>query len=350
MYKHEEKKFTLKKRKNNLYLKKIVHHLNRLRSRMSQTRNEVVNTNTESEIRSGKVSKTLKKKNEFWRSYLEFIGLFQNSPEAMVYTDLNGIILETNKRFELLSGFGLREARGKYLKDLLDVNILQKNKNSHYFPGSEMKIKRKDGNNIYVSVSFASNLIEKEISGKILLLKDITNRKKNDDISNVLFNISRLASSNISLKELYPMIQQELHKIIDASNFFISLFDEEESKLRFCYHLDETGDKNKNSILFSNHQANNIFYYIFKTGKPLLLNYNKYKKMIRDGYFNSHDVITNKQIWLGVPLKIAEKPIGSIVLQNYTNPKLYSEKDIPLMEFVSQQIANAIEKKRAEKD
>jgi len=37
--------------------------------------------------------------------------------------------------------------------------------------------------------------------------------------------------------------------------------------------------------------------------------------MIREGHFSSYDVITNKQIWLGVPLKIADKTIGSMVVQ-----------------------------------
>jgi len=78
------------------------------------------------------------------------------------------------------------------------------------------------------------------------------------------------------------------------------------------------------------------------------LNYSKYKRMIDRGDFNSYDVITNKQIWLGVPLKIGNKIIGSMILQSYTNPDLYSKKDIKLMEFVSQQIATAIERKQAE--
>ena len=70
--------------------------------------------------------------------------------------------------------------------------------------------------------------------------------------------------------------------------------------------------------------------------------------MIDRGDFNSYDVITNKQAWLGVPLKVENKIIGSMVLQSYTDPNLYSKKDIKLMEFVSQQIATAIERKQGE--
>jgi len=165
---------------------------------------------------------------KLWRSQQEFVGLFKNSPESLVYTDLNGITLETNKRFEALTGFSLSEARGKYLKDLLDVNILEKKNNHHYFYGSEMEIRKKMEKN-YISVSCTSNLINTEELGKILLFKDITALKKNEEINNVLYNISRAANSNISLEELYPIIRKELHTIIDTGNFYIALFDEEKN-------------------------------------------------------------------------------------------------------------------------
>src|SRR5665648_543493 len=70
--------------------------------------------------------------------------------------------------------------------------------------------------------------------------------------------------------------------------------------------------------------------------------------MIARGDFVSYDVITNKQVWLGVPLKVENKIIGSMLLQSYTDPDIYSKKDIKLMEFVSQQVATAIERKQIE--
>ncbi|MBU1290838.1 sensor domain-containing diguanylate cyclase, partial [bacterium] len=57
---------------------------------------------------------------------------------------------------------------------------------------------------------------------------------------------------------------------------------------------------------------------------------------------------TDKSIWLGVPLKVEDRAIGAMVVQSYTNPELYSEKDIGLLEFVSSQVATAIERKRTE--
>ncbi|MCK4448154.1 MAG: GAF domain-containing protein [Candidatus Marinimicrobia bacterium] len=54
------------------------------------------------------------------------------------------------------------------------------------------------------------------------------------------------------------------------------------------------------------------------------------------------------EVWLGVLLKIKNKIIGTICLQSYSNPETYSEKDIKLMEIISEQVALAIQYKRAE--
>jgi signal transduction histidine kinase len=45
-----------------------------------------------------------------------------------------------------------------------------------------------------------------------------------------------------------------------------------------------------------------------------------------------------------------QKAIGAIVVQSYDNPDAYTEKDRLMLEFVSHQISNAIERKRAEKE
>jgi len=70
--------------------------------------------------------------------------------------------------------------------------------------------------------------------------------------------------------------------------------------------------------------------------------------MINQGILSSEGSTTPQSIWLGVPLKVENKVIGAMVVQNYTNPNLYSEGDINLMEFVSSQVATAIERKRTE--
>ena len=59
---------------------------------------------------------------------------------------------------------------------------------------------------------------------------------------------------------------------------------------------------------------------------------------------------TTQSIWLGVPLKVENRAIGAMAVQSYTDPNLYTEKDVKLMEFVSEQVATAIERKQMEEE
>ncbi|GAI97753.1 unnamed protein product, partial [marine sediment metagenome] len=270
------------------------------------------------------------------------------SPEALVYTDMDGIVLEVNKRFEELFGYELEETRGKHIEKILTNCSTQILVSDCIFSDLESIAKKKNNKLISVSVSVTLNQVNEQTTGKIFLLNDITNRKASETVNNVLYNISRAANSDISLTQLYPVIREELGTVIDTTNFYIALFDKEKNKLYFPYYADETGERDENFVISKYSDSDNIFHYIFRTGESLLLNYNKYKRMIDRGDFNSCDVITNKQVWLGVPLKIENKIIGSMILQSYIDPNLYSKKDIKLMQFVSQQLATAIERKQAE--
>ena len=337
-----------RKRKDSSYLNKLANKFRRLKTKPNKPNNKI----EKSDLRTQPIfSDTFGfKKNEqaLQRSRQEFIGLFKNSPEALAYTDMDGIVLEANKQFEELFGYELKEMRGKHIEKVLTNWPTQILGSNHVFTDLELIAEKKNNKLISVSVSVTLNQVNGQTTGKIFLLNDITNRKANETVNNVLYNISRAANSDISLTQLYPVIREELSTIIDTTNFYIALFDEEKNELYFPYYADETGERDENFVISKYSDSDNIFHYIFRTGESLLLNYNKYKRMIDRGDFNSCDVITNKQVWLGVPLKIESKIIGSMILQSYIDPDIYSKKDIKLMEFVSQQIATAIERKQAE--
>jgi len=186
-----------------------------------------------------------------------------------------------------------------------------------------------------------------KIIGTIGIARDITARNQSERLQQVLYNISKAANSAISLNQLYKTIHQELGNIIDTTNFYIALIDEKEDKIFFPYHVDEKDD-NFPIVNFST--ANTLTAYVIKNGQPLLNDNNQYKEMIAQGILSPWGSTTPQSIWLGVPLKIEDKTIGVMAVQSYTNPHLYSEKDIKLLEFVSSQVATAIERKRVEEE
>jgi len=281
-----------------------------------------------------------------------FASLFKSNPEALVYLDKKGIILDANFRFCKLFGYSLKEIKGRNIDDGM-IHTLDKIKEGKKLSVKGLKgylnyetiRKKKDGTLFPVSISATPLVIDGQAKGEIGIYIDITERKQNETMQKVLYNISKAANSPISLKQLYKTIHKELGTIIDTTNFYIALVDEKKDKIYFPYYVDEKDD---NFPILNFSTSNSLTTYVIKTGKPLLNNNTQYEEMISQGILSSWGSTTSQSIWLGVPLKIEGKAIGAMVAQSYTNPHLYSGRDIKLMEFVSSQVATAIERKQAE--
>jgi len=296
-----------------------------------------------------------KAEEELRQSEEKFSGIFKNIPSAAFYQDTKGTILDINPRFTQLFGYTKEDILGKnideigfYPKDRIKEgkDLTRKTLNED-LTNFETVRQKKDGTPVLVRISTSFVKIKDKVIGVIALYQDITERKKNEKVQQVLYNISKAANSNISLKELYPIIHKELYKIIDTTNFYIALVDENKDELYFPYYIDEK-DENMPIVEFST--ANTLTTYIIKTGKSLLNSNKQYKDMVNQGILTPMGSSTDESIWLGVPLKIGDRAIGAMAVQSYTDPNLYSEKDIKLMEFVSEQVATAIERKRMEEE
>jgi len=212
----------------------------------------------------------------------------------------------------------------------------------------EVTLKRRDGTPVTVSTS-SHYCYDKEgnIAGVEGIFVDITKRKQNEKLQQVLYNISKAANSPISLGQLYKTIHQELGNIIDTTNFYIALADYQKDEVYFPYFVDEKDD---NAPIINFTKTNSLTVHVIKTGRSLLIDYKKRNKMVSQGKITLLGSITDKSIWLGAPLKVKDKIIGAMAVQSYTSPKLYSEKDIKIMEFVSNQVSTAIERKRMEEE
>lgn len=286
------------------------------------------------------------------KSQQEFVSLFESSPEALVYTDEKSNILDINPRFTELFGYTLEEVKCRNLDDGM-IHTLDKIEEGKKLSVKELKgylnyetiRKKKNGTLFPVSISATPLVIDGQAKGEIGIYIDISERKQNETMQEVLYNISQAANSPISLKQLYKAIHKELGTIIDTTNFYIALVDEKEDKIYFPYHQDEKDD---DFPIMKFSTTNTLTTYVIKTGKPLLNDNIQYEEMINQGMLSPEGSTTPQSIWLGVPLKIEDKVIGAMVIQSYTNPNLYSKGDIKLMEFVSSQVATAIERKQTE--
>jgi diguanylate cyclase (GGDEF)-like protein/PAS domain S-box-containing protein len=164
--------------------------------------------------------------------------------------------------------------------------------------------------------------------------------KRTEQIQSVLYNITHAINTTDDLRELFTSIQYEFGEIVDTTNFFIALYDKENDTLLLPYFVDE---KHKFTVVPA---GKTLTAYIIKNDTPLLVTEEEIRQMTDAGEIEM--VGTVSKVWLGVPLKTARGVIGALVVQSYTDSSLYSNKDLEILKFVSDEVALAVERKRAE--
>ncbi len=297
------------------------------------------------------ITERKKAEEALYKRQQEFVSLFKSSPEALVYLDEKGNILNANPYFSELFGYTLEEIKGRRIYDgmIHPLNKIEEGKGlvkmalSKGYLNHETIRKKKDGTLFPVSISASNIVIDGEIKGTLGTYINITKRKQNEKLHAVLYNISKAANSPISLGQLYKTIHQELSTIIDTTNFYIALVDETEDKIFFPYNIDSA----KPIHLPRTIHHNSLVAQVIRTGESIFVNQEMIKgKKFTEEFKEWFGML--RKVWLGTPLKIEDKVIGGMAVQSYTNPELYSEGDIKLLEFVSSQVATAIERKRTE--
>jgi PAS domain S-box-containing protein len=169
---------------------------------------------------------------------------------------------------------------------------------------------------------------------------DITERKRAIETQLILQNIANAVNTSKDISELCVSIQKHLSKIIDTTNFLLGLYNEENDTLSFTFKVDEK-DKYTSFPLGKTPTA-----YVIRTGKPLLATKKVIDELTKAGKVKM--IGTPSEIWLGVPLKFDNEVVGIITVQSYDNASAYTPKDVKLLEFVSNQIAIGLQRKRAE--
>jgi len=178
-----------------------------------------------------------------------------------------------------------------------------------------------------------------------ILASWIIGRRRVEKIQTVLFRISQATSTSGDLSELLRTIHQQLGTLIDTTNFYVALYDEKSGLYSFPYWADEY---DRSEDYTPQQLRKSLTDYVRRTGKPLLADEKVHAQLMQQGEVEM--VGTSSPIWLGAPLKIAGGIIGVVAVQSYQHKSLYSARDLELLAFVSEHIAQAVEHKRAEQE
>ncbi len=167
--------------------------------------------------------------------------------------------------------------------------------------------------------------------------------KRAEDINRVLFRISNAINTAKDLNQLYATIHHALGRIIDVTNFYIAIYESEKRTLRFPYFIDETDDEFQ-EVVVDYDIADSLTGQVFIDQKPVLLDKAQLAQRAANNRIRGPVPLT----WLGVPLANDNKVIGVMAVQSYTDPHIFDVHDVEILASVSEQIALAIDRKRAQ--
>ncbi|GAB6282448.1 MAG: hypothetical protein STSR0008_16670 [Ignavibacterium sp.] len=269
------------------------------------------------------------------------IGIFRTAPDGKILIANPYLIqmLEYDSLEELQeinlnsSGYQNPSLRKEFMK------LIEGNGEARSFESTWLT---KTGKTIFVSENAKAI---KDERGNILFyegtVEDITERKRAELIRRVIYKISDAVHKTDDLNELYKLIHENIGTLMPADNFYISIYDWENDLLSFPYFVDKYEQPPAPIILNKGLTA-----YVLKTGQALLATPEVFNELLKKG--EVEDVGVPSIDWLGVPLKKGEETFGAIVIQTYDNNIRLTNDDKEILNFVSEQIAMAIERKMFE--
>jgi PAS domain S-box-containing protein len=274
--------------------------------------------------------------------------LFDANPEAMwVYDHETTKIVAVNDAAITRYGFSRTEFTAMSVRDLLAPPSPARGGGSGPRisadpAGNVLTVRhtRKDGSAFDVEI-ITHPILFAGRQADLVIAKDVTERKRVEELQEAVYRISLAADRSPNLETLFRELHGIISTVMPAGNFYIALYDEKTDMLSFPYFVDEVDVPSPPQKL-----GRGLTEYVLRTGKSLLVDKETDEELKRHGEVELVGV--SSPIWLGVPLLIDNTPIGVMTVQHYSDPLAYGKKEQQVLEFVSSQVAKAIDKKRSE--
>ena len=262
-----------------------------------------------------------------------------------------GIILYGNSALSRIMGVPLSEIVGQraanYYADVDErSHVLAEFKQHGSLHDYEVRLHRPDGALVWVSLSTEAITFE----GRPCLLScfyDITERKQAESLQDAIYQISEAANKAVDLDELFQSVHAIIGQVMPARNFYIALYDAGNDLLSFPYYVDEA-DRFASASISAARPGRGMTEYVIRTGKPLLSDVANFEELARQGEVEL--IGPPLPIWIGAPLIVEGRTIGAMAMQDYADPNVYTERELRILEYVSGQVAKAIERTRLYSD
>ncbi len=273
--------------------------------------------------------------------------LMDASYDGIAIFDQDYRLVDANRRFAEMLDYTFEELRSRRIWEIDAVHEESEIRKvfsdivsvSQTF---ETKHHRKGGTVLDVEVSASGARVD-DSPLIFTLCRDITQRKRTELIQQIQYNIANAVVSVDLLNELFSIVQHELNKMIDATNFFVAFYDEKRNLLFAPFEKDE-----KDAVPGYWTAEKSLTGKVIMAKAPLLIRKDEIKALADRGEIEY--IGARAEVWLGVPLNIGGKVTGAIVVQSYDNPAAFDRQSVDILEIVANQLSNYIERKRSQEE
>jgi diguanylate cyclase (GGDEF)-like protein len=188
---------------------------------------------------------------------------------------------------------------------------------------------------------------EQELRQRIEILEQLTEEYANTQmLQSALYYIADIVTSTDDMHSFYRTLHDIIGTLTEAKEFYIALYHPEEDAISFPYYEDDEDDQqnedeplnNPNEKIPISKMVGSSTVRILKNGKMLHLD--------KEEQDRSGGLGRSSEDWLGVPLKHDNNILGAIAVQSYKPGFRYDHKDEYLLNYVSQHIAIALQRKK----
>lgn len=245
--------------------------------------------------------------------------------DAVCVVDANGYFVFGSAACESIFGYTPEEMIGKRMIEMvhpddreMTLQAAQRIMSGQTHLHFENRYLRKDGQIAHIMWSARWSDSDRL---RIAVARDVTARKRSELLQTATYAISEAVHSAGDLVSLFEKIHQIIQNLFPSPNFSVALIDTNTRSLKFPYSVDARLPANRPDIAV----LDAFCQEVIRSEQALLLN-------------------QDLKCWLGVPLKSQSGIIGALILIGDVGEEAYCDKDKDLLQYISTQIATAVER------
>ena len=277
-------------------------------------------------------------------------------PMPIYYKDKSGRYLGVNQAFELFYGKTDQEMVGRTVYDVAppELAAIYDAKDRELFAAPclqiyEAKLKNDKGilhDVIFHKVPFFGE--DGTVAGMIGVIVDVTEQKRLErearrrgEVQAVLREISETTVSPLEMDEIYALVHQLIGRVLPADNFYISLLDEEQSRVRFPYCVGRAKVMpNERPV------GKGLTEYLARFGRAAHFRPTDLAELQRLGELDPEQ--SPPMEWLGAPLlDLNGKVFGLVVIFEMQQTDCFAPEDLEILIIIAAQFSLALQRRKA---